>query len=749
MAGRLGGRVALITGAGMGIGRETALLFAEEGAGVVVGDIDANAAKETVALVEARGGRALATVGDVAIEADVRRMVADGARHFGRLDVLDNNAGVLWKDRDRSVLETDEKWWDRVIAINLKSAFWVTKYGIPELRRAVGGSLPRERRLLVHDRRRAGRRRRVHGRVGNPRNGMDEASGASRSFLTPPSAVPASRPSLQRSPLQQTWLQLTAAVAVAILLLLLAFVVWPVLRVLATSLAGPEGLTLAHYAEFFSSWRLVRILVQSLLVAVVSTVITVAVALVLAYAVTRTDIPGKRFVSLMSLLPLISPPFLVSLAFILLLGRNGVITRALHLDWSIYGFTGIVVSQVFTFLPQAYLLLANVLGNIDVSLEEAAENLGAGPLTTLRRVTLSLARPGLASAALIVFILCMTDFGNPILIGGRYNVLATEIYAQVIGMSNFAAGATMSVVLIVPCLVAYLVNASWVGTRSYVTVSAGARAAARPMPPALRWPLFVLSGGVGLFIAVIYALIPLGSVAPPDRDALDPRDERRVLEVSRRRPRRYQRAQADRPRDRGGGDQPGRRDRPDVRARRAAAPDGHRVLDLRIFLHQRDGHRQCGDFPHLSGVQPQVRGHPQPGRERIPGSGVRAGHDHSRDRHRLGPAPPRPGRGGPRRRPEALGKGDVHAPIASAGAGPRAVRARDPLARGGGRGQARHLHRVRGERAQDFLGAVHEGPPRPRREGRVHPRLHGPHPGPRRGREGEPAGGRDLGSLQR
>src|SRR5881409_2440616 len=317
---------------------------------------------------------------------------------------------------------------------------------------------------------------------------MDEAS-APPSSLRPPSAVPASRPSLQRSPLQQTWLQLTAAVAVAILLLLLAFVVWPVLRVLATSLAGPEGLTLAHYAEFFSSWRLVRILVQSLLVAVVSTGITVAVALVLAYAVTRTDIPGKRFVSLMSLLPLVSPPFLVSLAFILLLGRNGVITQALHLDWSIYGFTSIVVSQVFTFLPQAYILLANVLGNIDVSLEEAAENLGAGPLTTLQRVTLSLARPGLASAALIVFILCLTDFGNPILIGGRYNVLATEIYSQVIGMNDFASAATMSVVLIVPCLAAYLLNAYWVGARSYVTVSAASRTALRPTPASVRWPL--------------------------------------------------------------------------------------------------------------------------------------------------------------------------------------------------------------------------------------------------------------------
>src|SRR5205814_1221494 len=83
-------------------------------------------------------------------------------------------------------------------------------------------------------------------------------------------------------------------------------------------------------------------------------------------------------------------PFLVSLAFILLFGRNGVVTRGLGLDWSIYGFTGIVASQVFTFLPQAYILLANVLGNIDASLEEAAENLGAGPLTTLRRVTLAL-----------------------------------------------------------------------------------------------------------------------------------------------------------------------------------------------------------------------------------------------------------------------------------------------------------------------------------------------------------------------
>src|SRR5260370_9893204 len=109
----------------------------------------------------------------------------------------------------------------------------------------------------------------------------------------------------------------------------------------------------------------------------------------------------------------------------------------------------------------------------------------------------------------------MSDFGNPILIGGRYNVLATEIYAQVIGMSNFAAGATMSVVLIVPCLAAYLLNAYWVGTRSYVTVSAGARTAGRPTPAAGRRPPPVPPGGVACFFALIYGPLPLWPLVRP------------------------------------------------------------------------------------------------------------------------------------------------------------------------------------------------------------------------------------------
>jgi len=141
MADRLKGKVAFITGAGAGMGREASVLFAEEGARVVVADIDGKAAAGTVVLVDKAGGQGLAVTGDVAVEADVLRMIGQGIERFGALHVLYNNAGVLWKDRDRSVLETDEKWWDRVMAINLKSVFWVTKHGIPHLRTAGGGSI--------------------------------------------------------------------------------------------------------------------------------------------------------------------------------------------------------------------------------------------------------------------------------------------------------------------------------------------------------------------------------------------------------------------------------------------------------------------------------------------------------------------------------------------------------------------------------------------------------------------------------
>ena len=138
---RLQGKVAIITGAGMGQGREGALLFAKEGARVIVADLDAKAGSETAEMIRKGGGQALFIEGDVGVEADVARMIDATVRRFHTLHILYNNAGVLWKDRDKSVLETTEADWDRVQAINLKGPFFVAKHGIPHLIKSGGGSI--------------------------------------------------------------------------------------------------------------------------------------------------------------------------------------------------------------------------------------------------------------------------------------------------------------------------------------------------------------------------------------------------------------------------------------------------------------------------------------------------------------------------------------------------------------------------------------------------------------------------------
>jgi len=139
--GRLDGKVALITGAGSGMGREACLVFANEGARIAALDVDAAALEQTASAVREAGGDLATFEADVADEHQVRSAVQGAVERFGSLHILYNNAGVLWRERDVSVLQTDEAVWDRVFAINLKGMVWVCKYGVPKLIEAGGGAI--------------------------------------------------------------------------------------------------------------------------------------------------------------------------------------------------------------------------------------------------------------------------------------------------------------------------------------------------------------------------------------------------------------------------------------------------------------------------------------------------------------------------------------------------------------------------------------------------------------------------------
>jgi iron(III) transport system permease protein len=163
----------------------------------------------------------------------------------------------------------------------------------------------------------------------------------------------------------------------------------------------------------------------------------------------------------MAILPIISPPFIGALSIILLLGQNGLVTRQLLglRDFPVYGLPGLLLAQVLTFFPVAYLTLRGVLESISPTLEDAAMNLGARRWAVFRRITLPLSRPGVASALLVLFIESLADFGNPLILGGSgFPVLSVQIYLQVTGMFDLAGGAALAVILLVPSVLAFLVQ---------------------------------------------------------------------------------------------------------------------------------------------------------------------------------------------------------------------------------------------------------------------------------------------------
>ncbi len=201
---------------------------------------------------------------------------------------------------------------------------------------------------------------------------------------------------------------------------------------------------------------------NSLSVGITTTLIAVVLAFLYAYGMTRTCIRGKLFFRIIAMLPLFAPTMLYGLSLVYLFGNQGLVTtgffgRLSWLSWDInlYGFNGIVLAETAFTFPPAMMILSVALMHTDARLYEAARSLGAGWVRTFFSVTLPGVKYGLLSAVFVCFTLSFTDFGAPKVVGGRFNVLAVDIYKQVIGQQNFGMGATVSIILLVPTLLAF------------------------------------------------------------------------------------------------------------------------------------------------------------------------------------------------------------------------------------------------------------------------------------------------------
>lgn len=287
---------------------------------------------------------------------------------------------------------------------------------------------------------------------------------------------------------------------------LVVFVLWPLTAILMRSFATPEGLGLDNYLSVMATARFQRILWNSLDVTLVSTLIAVLAAFGFAYGVQRTLMPGKALFRFLVLIPLFAPSLVQAQGLVLLFGRNGLINRTFGTSIDIYGYWGVVLAMVLYVLPYAFLILSTALAVADQRLYESARMLGAGHFRIFRTVTLPATRYGLAAAIFVCFTLVITDFGNPMVIGANYNVLATEIYNQVIGQANFERGAVIGMVLLVPAAIAAIWE-KYLSRRQYALISDQSKPLEIRPSPRRDWAFSAFCGLICLAIVSVVAVV--------------------------------------------------------------------------------------------------------------------------------------------------------------------------------------------------------------------------------------------------
>jgi iron(III) transport system permease protein len=309
-----------------------------------------------------------------------------------------------------------------------------------------------------------------------------------------------------------------------------AFVFYPVGKILINAVKNDEGdYAFSLFLEKISShniWSLAclnsdfscGVAWNSLWMAVLVGLATTVLGLTFALLVTRTGMQAKGLVRTVSLLPIITPPFVIGLALILLFGRAGAVNS--FLEWAfdieptrwIYGLTGILVAQILAFTPIAFLVLIGVVEGVSPSMEEAAQTLNASPWQTFWTVSFPLMRPGLANAFLLGFIESLADFGNPLVLGGQYEVLSTQIFFAIAGaQGDLGMAAVLAIVLLLFTLSAFYAQRRWLGKKSYATVTGkGDSGKHAQLPKRVTWGAYLAATPFISLSLVVYGMILFG-----------------------------------------------------------------------------------------------------------------------------------------------------------------------------------------------------------------------------------------------
>ena len=310
-----------------------------------------------------------------------------------------------------------------------------------------------------------------------------------------------------------------------------AFVFFPIVNMLMSAFITEDGSYsfIVFASKFFDDrlWGLSCVVGtgrcgvawNSLFLAVCVGFLTTVLGLIFALVVTRSGFKYRRAVRALTILPIITPPFVIGLALILMFGLSGSITQffselfGLQPTRWLYGLPGLMIAQVLAYTPIAFLVLIGVVEGVSPSMEEAAQTLRASRWQVFKTVSLPLMRPGLANAFLLGFIESMADFGNPLILGGNFDVLSTEIFFAIVGAQyDQGRAAVLAIVLLGFTLTAFFAQRKWLGKKSYTTVSGKGDSGVHPlMPRALAIPVLAIAAIWSTFTVTIYGMIVYGS----------------------------------------------------------------------------------------------------------------------------------------------------------------------------------------------------------------------------------------------